>query len=45
MCNGTFDWFDSDGQYPIQEIARLLADFVLRGVYLHGTGPANGAAS
>jgi AcrR family transcriptional regulator len=45
MCNGTFDWFDSDGQYPIQEIARLLADFVLRGVYLHGTGPTNGAAS
>lgn len=32
MCNGTFTWFNPDGRYPIQEIARLLADFVLQGV-------------
>lgn len=37
MCNGTFTWFDPGGRYPIQEIARLLADFALRGV-LHEEG-------
>lgn len=45
MCNGTFDWFEPGGRYPIQEIARLLADLVLRGVYQHGAEPSNGAAS
>lgn len=38
MCNGTFTWFDPEGRYPIHEIARLLADFALRGVLSKGTG-------
>ncbi len=32
MCNGTYTWFDPEGAKPIQEIARLFADFALRGV-------------
>lgn len=37
MCNGTFTWFDPEGRHPIHEIARLLADFALRGVLRSGS--------
>lgn len=32
MCNGTYTWFHADGTYPIGEVARLFAQFALRGV-------------
>ena len=41
MCNGTFTWFDPAGRHSIQEIARLLADFALRGV-IHESRCTNG---
>ncbi|NBB72906.1 MAG: TetR family transcriptional regulator [Bacteroidetes bacterium] len=45
MCNGTFTWFNPDGRYPIQEIARLLADFALRGVCREESVPSERIAS
>lgn len=32
MCDGTYTWFRPEGRYPIQEIARIFADFALHGV-------------
>ncbi|MFQ5568953.1 MAG: TetR/AcrR family transcriptional regulator [Rhodothermales bacterium] len=32
MCNGVFVWFKPHGAYPLQEIARLFAEFALNGV-------------
>lgn len=41
MCNGTFTWFNPGGRHSIHEIARLLADFALRGI-LRETRRRNG---
>jgi AcrR family transcriptional regulator len=45
MCNGTFTWFNPDGRYPIQEIARRIADFALRGVCREESVPSERIAS
>ncbi|MCK5379808.1 MAG: hypothetical protein KAJ78_10405, partial [Acidobacteria bacterium] len=32
MCTGFLKWFNPDGRLPVQEVARLYAEFALRGI-------------
>jgi len=32
MCNGTYTWFQSNGRYPIEEIARIFAHLIVDGI-------------
>ena len=32
LCTGFLDWFDPNGRLPVQEVARLYAQFALRGI-------------
>jgi hypothetical protein len=32
MCNATGVWFRPDGRLPIQEVARIFSEIVVRGV-------------